>query len=181
MPPRRKVGLEQVLHDNDQRERRETEDRRCALAGGTWHKVIVAAARPSASTHRRSTSRTAILARGATIATFAIWAQATRLRVPGSRAARGAGLRPAEIMRRKSYPRGKRGHIVPAMYRRNFADAAQLAVHRPDRSGHQLRNVRTVGKRGPFYPGPRRNEDHGVDGRASRLPSSVDGAHPSFP
>jgi len=54
-------------------------------------------------------------------------------------------------MRRESYPRVKRGHIVPAVYLRNFAESDQVALHRIDRPSCDLRNVRTVGTRGPFY------------------------------
>ena len=63
----------------------------------------------------------------------------------------GSSPKGPEILRRASYPRVKRAHIVPAVYLRNFATHDQLAVHRTDRPGCELRNVRTVGTRGPYY------------------------------
>ena len=54
-------------------------------------------------------------------------------------------------MRRESYSRVKRGHIVPVVYLRNFAESDQVALHRTDQAGCELRNVRTAGTRGPFY------------------------------
>ena len=65
--------------------------------------------------------------------------------------------RPAEVMRRESYPRVKRGHIVPAVYLRNFAASDQVALHRTDRPSCDLRNVGTAGIRGPFYRRQRRD------------------------
>jgi len=63
-------------------------------------------------------------------------------------------------MRRESYSRVKRGHIVPVVFLRNFADSEQVALHRTDQPGCELRSVRTVGTRGPFY---RRQRPDGTD------------------
>jgi Protein of unknown function (DUF4238) len=68
--------------------------------------------------------------------------------------------RPPQVMRRESYPRVKRGHIVPVVYLRNFAESDQVALHRTDQGGCELRNVRTAGTRGPFY---RRQRPDGTD------------------
>jgi hypothetical protein len=54
-------------------------------------------------------------------------------------------------MRRSAYPRVKRGHIVPAVYLKNFAASNQVALHRLDRRECELRNVKTAGTRGSFY------------------------------
>jgi hypothetical protein len=59
--------------------------------------------------------------------------------------------RPPQVMRRESYSRVKRGHIVPAVYLRNFAESDLVALHRTDQAGCELRNVRTAGTREPFY------------------------------
>jgi hypothetical protein len=64
---------------------------------------------------------------------------------------RGSDPKGPKVMRRETYPRVKRGHIVPAVYLRNFSVTDQVAVHRTDRPGCELRNVRTVGTHGPFY------------------------------
>ena len=54
-------------------------------------------------------------------------------------------------MTRTIYPTVKRGHIVPAVYQRNFAAGQQVAVHFAGQDGCQLRNVKRAGTQGPYY------------------------------
>lgn len=60
-------------------------------------------------------------------------------------------------MNRASYPKVNRGHIVPAVYQRNFAIDDQVLVHFVSDRHTELRNVKSVGWRRTFY---RRSRPH---------------------
>src|SRR4051812_8490684 len=82
---------------------------------------------------------------------------------------------PAKTMSRTSYSVVKRGHIVPAVYQRNFADGQQVAVHFMGRAECEIRNVKTAGTRGAFYrrTRPDGTEIDDIEASLSVLESSV--------
>ncbi len=56
-----------------------------------------------------------------------------------------------------AYPRVDKGHIVPETYQRNFAIKNQVLRHELGSAEVELRNVRSVCRRGPFYRRERRD------------------------
>jgi Protein of unknown function (DUF4238) len=66
-------------------------------------------------------------------------------------------------MERASYPRVKRGHIVPAVYQRNFAIDDQVLVHFVSDGHTQLRNVKSAAWRPTFYRRTRPDDGPAID------------------
>jgi hypothetical protein len=64
---------------------------------------------------------------------------------------------------RASYPTVRSGHIMPAVYQRNFAIEDQVLVHFVSDGHTELRNVKTAGGRPAFYRRSRPSDGSRID------------------
>lgn len=55
------------------------------------------------------------------------------------------------VLPQQTFQKVQKGHIIPAVYQRNFAVDQQVSVHFAGRPECEIRNVKTAGTRGPFY------------------------------
>jgi hypothetical protein len=83
------------------------------------------------------------------------------------------------ILRQRSFQKVRKGHIVPAVYQRNFAINQQVAVHCKGQPGCQIRNVKTSGTRGAFYRRTRKDGSE-IDDIEVSLAALEDKAQPVF-
>ena len=77
--------------------------------------------------------------------------QRQRTRKHARRVAHPGSTGQVPTLRRSTFETVKKGHIIPAVYQRNFAVTEQVAVHAVGQTGCQIRNVKTAGTRRRFY------------------------------